>query len=401
MKKLIAVAAALVVVAAPATASYANNGHGGGGSGGGGGGSPAFSLSVPSTANVDQSLVQGMNVVITRSATSSNNIKNCSSTVSYTTTAGTATNGTDYILEPATATISKGHTSTIVFIQVLHESENAPDADGTESFTFTISNATSSCKKSSTISNANDVITISDSRVAFHLPVGDEIQISGAALGGCDGLEADLVVPGDTVFLGDNGTPTCGDPAVPVSDFRWQNNTVDAAIVALRLTDFNCGTVSYFSDTTSNVGGDTFANHALVTPTPDPNVFTVDIFDAGGGCTSITDAWAIPNTGNGNLTATVRLVSTPAAPTNFTANPVASDEVDLSWDAVATADYYEIWRTDAGSGNEDFLDTTTDTTYNDTSVSAETEYWYEIKAANDVDRSVFSAEQDVTTLAAV
>jgi len=403
MRKLVVWGTALIAVTAPATASYAGHGHGGGG--GGGGGTPTFTLSIPADpVAVDQSLVQSVAITVTRAGASATSIKNCSSTVSVATTPNTdsgdgAAANTDYTA-PTSVTIPKGALTADIAIGLAHESETAPDADTTESFNVTISNATSSCKKTSTIASASAVVTISDSRHAFHVPDGAEVQLSGILLGGCDPLYASFEVPGSTFGLGDNTADPCDVP-IGVSDFRWKNDTGDEQIARLGLDDLACGVgadLIYYSDTTSAAGTVTDANHARVTPTSDPNVWTVDLADTGGGCNFDAGSWKIPPAGQGNMTATLRLVtSAPDAPTNPSATPNGSSEVDLQWDAMPTADSYEIWRGDAGTGSETFLDTTNTPSYTDTSVSADTTYDYYVKAVNDVGTSGPSQEVEATT----
>lgn len=400
MRKLVVWGTALVAVTAPATASYAGHGHGGGG-----GGTPTFTISIPSVpVAIDQSLVQSVAITVTRASASATSMKNCSSTVSVATTPNTdsgdgAAANTDFTA-PTTATISKGATTTDITIGLVHESETAPDADTTESFNVTISNAISNCKKTSSITNASAVVTISDSRHAFHVPDGAEVQLSGMLLAGCDPLYATLEVPGSTFALGDNTSDLCDVP-IPAADFRWKNDTGNEQIVRVGLDDLACGAgadLIYYSDTTSAAGSVTDANHARVTSTADPSVWTVDIADTGGGCNFDAGSWKIPPAGGGNLTATLRLVtSAPAAPTNPGATPNGSSEVDLQWDAMPTADSYEVWRGDAGTGTETFLDTTTTASYTDTTVSADTTYDYYIKAVNDVGTSGPSQEVEALT----
>jgi len=401
MRKLLVWSAAMLVVSAPSIA-YANNGHGHGG----GGGTPAFTLSVPASAAVDQSGVQSVSVTVTRVASSAVNLKNCSSTVTVATSPNTdsgagAVAGTDYATPTETATIAKGQTFTTFLVQLIHETANAPDADDTESFNVTISNPTSNCKSKAGIVNpsaATEVVTISDGRTTFHVPAGDEVQLSAMSLGGCDSLYAYLFrTVGDPILLGSQADLSpCAGSTTP-SDTSWTNDTGDDVVVAIGVTDVNCDFpdgVTYFSDTTSSVLGDTTLNHARVTPVSE-NVWTVDVTDTGGGCPSPND-WRIPAAGQGSFSGTLRIVTAaPDAPTNFSASANGSFEIDLAWDAMATAESYDVYKGDSGS--EVFLDNTTNNTYEDTdSIVVGTEYCYYVIAKNGVGSSTQSSEQCAT-----
>ncbi len=116
------------------------------------------------------------------------------------------------------------------------------------------------------------------------------------------------------------------------------------------------------------------------------------------------DGSGLVNAGTFNVTATP-VVAAPAVPIGLTATPVSTNQIDLSWPAVAGASSYNIYRGTAAGvvvGAASKINTTTITTanFNDTGLTAATAYYYKVAAVNAVGESVGSAEVSATTSAA-
>jgi titin len=90
----------------------------------------------------------------------------------------------------------------------------------------------------------------------------------------------------------------------------------------------------------------------------------------------------------------------PAAPTNFVATPGGCQSVTLSWDAVPGASKYFVYK-GTTSGDETFLNTTLSTTFVDGGNACSSQHSYYVRAAQNGLISDNSAEQVVTTLAAI
>ena len=91
--------------------------------------------------------------------------------------------------------------------------------------------------------------------------------------------------------------------------------------------------------------------------------------------------------GKSSVSATVNN-STPAAPTNFSAT-VNADTVNLSWDTVANATSYNIYR------DSSLLGSTTSNTFTDTTLADGT-YFYEVSAVDDIGESTSKASVSAT-----
>ena len=91
--------------------------------------------------------------------------------------------------------------------------------------------------------------------------------------------------------------------------------------------------------------------------------------------------------GKSSVSATVNN-STPAAPTNFSAT-VNADTVNLSWDTVANANSYNIYR------DSSLLGSTTSNTFTDTTLADGT-YFYEVSAVDDIGESTSKASVSAT-----
>ena len=88
-----------------------------------------------------------------------------------------------------------------------------------------------------------------------------------------------------------------------------------------------------------------------------------------------------------------RTYPVPSVPTNVTATDgTVSNRIDVSWSASADATGYYIYRaTSDSSGSAIQIDSTSSTTYSDTTASAGTTYYYFVKAYNPSNESDFSA----------
>lgn len=96
------------------------------------------------------------------------------------------------------------------------------------------------------------------------------------------------------------------------------------------------------------------------------------------------------------------LGGTGAAPANVAASDTFYDKIRVTWDAVAGADGYEVWRsTSADSGSATFRAlVTTGTQYDDTSVDDGVTYYYWLKTVNfSVGASAFSSADAGSLLA--
>ena len=86
-------------------------------------------------------------------------------------------------------------------------------------------------------------------------------------------------------------------------------------------------------------------------------------------------------------------------PTNLTATPASSSQINLAWDSVVVATKYYIYRATSSSGPFSKLtDEPTDSSYTDNGLSANTTYYYKVKAVNSAGESGFSAVASATTL---
>jgi Fibronectin type 3 domain-containing protein len=86
-----------------------------------------------------------------------------------------------------------------------------------------------------------------------------------------------------------------------------------------------------------------------------------------------------------------------SAPDDLTASAESSDEISLDWDAVSNATSYYIYRSTSYSGNYKKIDSVTSSSYTDSDLSADTTYYYKIKAVNDSGTSAFSSTVHATT----
>jgi hypothetical protein len=85
----------------------------------------------------------------------------------------------------------------------------------------------------------------------------------------------------------------------------------------------------------------------------------------------------------------------PSAPTGVSASAY-SGAIEVTWQSVANASYYMIYRATSAYGSYESVADTYDTYYTDTNVSAGTTYYYKIIAANDAGESNYSSYTSAT-----
>jgi hypothetical protein len=97
------------------------------------------------------------------------------------------------------------------------------------------------------------------------------------------------------------------------------------------------------------------------------------------------------------------LPGVPGAPTSLAATATSDTQINLTWDTESSADYYVIYRNTTGVTTftaEMQLATTTETSYSDTDLTAETTYYYEVAGYNDNGEGPNSDTVNATTDAA-
>lgn len=85
-----------------------------------------------------------------------------------------------------------------------------------------------------------------------------------------------------------------------------------------------------------------------------------------------------------------------SAPTDLSAKVQSSGEIYLNWDSVSAADSYYVYRATSSSGTYTRIARTTTSSYRDTDLSANTTYYYRVKAVDDSDVSDYSSTVHAT-----
>jgi len=88
----------------------------------------------------------------------------------------------------------------------------------------------------------------------------------------------------------------------------------------------------------------------------------------------------------------------PSPPTGLVATPISSSRIDLAWNASANATTYLIERKQGSDPWSIVAPANSGTTYQDTGLSSETEYFYRVSASNESGTSAPSSEASATTL---
>jgi len=94
--------------------------------------------------------------------------------------------------------------------------------------------------------------------------------------------------------------------------------------------------------------------------------------------------------------------SAPAAPTGLTTTAATGNSISLSWDSVASATGYYIYRSTSSTGAFTYIGTSTTISYTNTGLSLSTTYYYKVSAYNDSgtgqqSASVYAATQTSST----
>jgi len=97
------------------------------------------------------------------------------------------------------------------------------------------------------------------------------------------------------------------------------------------------------------------------------------------------------------------LPGVPDAPSSVSATAASASQINLTWDAEESADSYIIYRNTTGNTTftaGDQIGTTSDTSYSDTALSAQTTYYYEVAGVNENGEGFNSDTANATTQAA-
>ncbi|WP_407306763.1 cell wall-binding repeat-containing protein [Desulfosporosinus sp. SB140] len=89
--------------------------------------------------------------------------------------------------------------------------------------------------------------------------------------------------------------------------------------------------------------------------------------------------------------------SIPSAPTDVTATVASINQIYLTWDSVSYATYYYVYRSTSPYGTYSIVGVPTTTNYTDSSVTANTTYYYKLQAVGSAGTSSDSAIVNATT----
>lgn len=90
--------------------------------------------------------------------------------------------------------------------------------------------------------------------------------------------------------------------------------------------------------------------------------------------------------------------SPPTAPISLTYSGVTTNEVTLNWQEVSGASGYRVYRATPFDSNYTLIATISTTSFKNTGLSANTKYWYFVRAYNSYGTSPDSSHIDLTTL---
>jgi hypothetical protein len=89
--------------------------------------------------------------------------------------------------------------------------------------------------------------------------------------------------------------------------------------------------------------------------------------------------------------------TTPSAPTGVTATAQSSSSISISWSAVSGATSYKVYYATSSSGTKSLVYTVTSTSYTHTGLTANTTYYYYVKAVNSAGESGYSSSTSAKT----
>ena len=230
----------------------------------------------------------------------------CAASVSWAITDVTTTSGSDYNAGASgTLSFAKNTTTMPVSVTMVNDTR----AESSETFTFTLSGATTPCKGGIVASvGPAQTVTITDSDpppVVFTVPAGGYFQVRNASLGTCDETWARVWVPGQFFDLAHR--TGCGTTII--SEFIWRNPSESPVVVKIGIVDAQCNYDEFYNDkTTWNHGASqlTSVDHASVA-VKTTGGWDVDITDGGGGGAG---CWVdnVPAVNTGNLSADVTIL---------------------------------------------------------------------------------------------
>jgi len=103
-------------------------------------------------------------------------------------------------------------------------------------------------------------------------------------------------------------------------------------------------------------------------------------------------------TGSTSLDVVQTVLVPPAVPAGLDAHATSATDVALSWDAVADASFYEVWRRPNINNAADFVVSTPDTTATDSILLPNTTYLYQVRAIGTTGTSAFGPFDPATTV---
>ena len=202
----------------------------------------------------------------------------------------------------------------------------------------------------------------------------------------------------DVLSIGNGSVTVVKQTANPVQGVAFKVLFDDELIASLTFTR-TIGTAplyersmqgsGYFSyvvlfPSTVNVSGQVGTFTVNAQPSATPGTVVPLILDAPSAMLSNQTASTIETVANGLLSltnGTTTIGGTIAAPANVVATATSTASVTVTWNAVAGADHYEVWRSFNGNPYTS-IGTSNGTSRIDPSVSANTTYLYRVRAVN-------------------
>ncbi len=96
--------------------------------------------------------------------------------------------------------------------------------------------------------------------------------------------------------------------------------------------------------------------------------------DTGAGIVTATSAIVLAVF----LTSCLDIYAPAGAPTGVSATTGEEDRIVISWESTERTAFYSIYRSDTEDGDYAFIGSTSQTSYIDTDVDPEVEYWYRV-----------------------